>query len=847
MITIIFALPSVASNGTYDFVIITTNDIIDNSEQLDFFIHMKEIDGHSVNVVTEDDFGGLTGQYPNDRADKIRKWLIDNYVDMGIEYVLLIGDPDPQDTRNPDDDVGDIPMKMCWPKYFDGGSGTPTDRYYGDLDSDWDKDGDGFYYELRDLSSPESPHSSIDKDTFSILWIGQVMCDYESDYTFRILSDDGIQLIIGGNIVIDKLDKQGSSFDEGTIHLTAGMHSISLFFCEITGNAMIKVYWRDTIDDSNRIIPSDHLYDANGNQGGLTGLYFDTENFDDFKFAKIDSEINFEWGTGDVTASEPDLDAEVYVGRIPVYDDDYEQLDMILRKIINYETDPGDISWRYSILLPMARMDWDPGTTSVGLGEGIKYDIANPKGFSSFRIYEQEFGLSPEFYPCTIDNVKNEWKNGYGMVTWHTHGGAEGASYVMNVDNLGVLDDSKPAFTFQASCSNAHPETNTNLAYSLLIHGGIAMVAATRTSTYLKGDYTTFDSTKPYNHDMAYFYTEKIIEYELPAGIALNEVVKAHTELSPNAIRFNLYGDPECYLLTTDANEFPVADANGDYYGYEGSPVTFDAGDSYDPEGDSLDFRWDFNNDGDWDTDWSTSSTAEFTWGDDHSGTVKVEVRDDIGKTATDTSSVIIENVKPTTTLDALNQPNPQFILPLVHDLTFEGSFTDPGWEDTHSSEWDFGDSTSTPGTLTEENDEPDSTGTTTADHVYSDSGTYTVTLTITDDDGGTSSDTMQVEVVDEFGALQDINDYIQNLSDSAFKNNPNQSKNTLKNKISAIFKMLEKQKYNSTTNALINDIRKKADGHIDGKLKDDWITDPDAQYHICMKIDDLTDYLALI
>jgi hypothetical protein len=97
MVMNIFVIPSSASanGGTYDYVIITTNDIEANSQELQFFIKMKENAGHSVLVVTEDEFGGVTGQFPNDRADKIRKWLQDHDSTYGIDYVLLIGNPDP--------------------------------------------------------------------------------------------------------------------------------------------------------------------------------------------------------------------------------------------------------------------------------------------------------------------------------------------------------------------------------------------------------------------------------------------------------------------------------------------------------------------------------------------------------------------------------------------------------------------------------------------------------------------------------------------------------------------------------------------------------------------------------
>ena len=43
MVMSIFVIPSSASanGGTYDYVIITTNDIVENSQELAFFTHMK--------------------------------------------------------------------------------------------------------------------------------------------------------------------------------------------------------------------------------------------------------------------------------------------------------------------------------------------------------------------------------------------------------------------------------------------------------------------------------------------------------------------------------------------------------------------------------------------------------------------------------------------------------------------------------------------------------------------------------------------------------------------------------------------------------------------------------------
>ncbi|GAH52210.1 unnamed protein product, partial [marine sediment metagenome] len=115
---------------TYNYVIITTNSIQTNSTKLSDFVNHLTDKGYSVKVITETDFGSLTGQYPDQKAEKIREWLKNNYISMGIEYVLLIGNPSPYEYGE-----GDVPMKLCWPYYdpIDGWYDSPTDYFYADL------------------------------------------------------------------------------------------------------------------------------------------------------------------------------------------------------------------------------------------------------------------------------------------------------------------------------------------------------------------------------------------------------------------------------------------------------------------------------------------------------------------------------------------------------------------------------------------------------------------------------------------------------------------------------------------------------------------------------------------
>ncbi|MHA2211296.1 MAG: Ig-like domain-containing protein, partial [Candidatus Thorarchaeota archaeon] len=53
-------------------------------------------------------------------------------------------------------------------------------------------------------------------------------------------------------------------------------------------------------------------------------------------------------------------------------------------------------------------------------------------------------------------------------------------------------------------------------------------------------------------------------------------------------------------IIVTSVNDAPVADAGGPYTADEGIQISFDASGSSDIEGDQLQFRWDFDNDGSW-------------------------------------------------------------------------------------------------------------------------------------------------------------------------------------------------------------------------------------------------------
>jgi hypothetical protein len=166
---------------THDYVIITTSAINTNSTKLNAFVAHKQSLGYNVLVVIREvSIDGLVGQAPNHRAEKIRKWLIDNYASEGIKYVLLIGDPHPFESGE-----GDIPMKMCHPErnaFYQDMNQTPTDYFYADLTGNWDIDNDLFYgeWDPGDGSGDYPVFGGV--DFTPEVYVGRIPV-YNSDYT----------------------------------------------------------------------------------------------------------------------------------------------------------------------------------------------------------------------------------------------------------------------------------------------------------------------------------------------------------------------------------------------------------------------------------------------------------------------------------------------------------------------------------------------------------------------------------------------------------------------------------------------------------------------------------------
>jgi PKD repeat protein len=191
-----------------------------------------------------------------------------------------------------------------------------------------------------------------------------------------------------------------------------------------------------------------------------------------------------------------------------------------------------------------------------------------------------------------------------------------------------------------------------------------------------------------------------------------------------------LSGTDTC--LITVLNVDPTADANGPYHGFEGTPVHF-YGNHTDPgANDTHTYEWDLNYDGTTFTRDATGNPSQKTWYDDYSGNIALRVTDDDGGWDLDVATVTVVNVPPRADAGEDKEGHE------VSTFTFNGSFYDPGANDTHEYAWDFDyDGISF---------DVEATGQSVT-HIFVDDFDGDIALRVTDDDGGVGIDTTHVLV----------------------------------------------------------------------------------------------------
>ncbi|HET9520076.1 MAG TPA: PKD domain-containing protein, partial [Candidatus Limnocylindrales bacterium] len=127
----------------------------------------------------------------------------------------------------------------------------------------------------------------------------------------------------------------------------------------------------------------------------------------------------------------------------------------------------------------------------------------------------------------------------------------------------------------------------------------------------------------------------------------------------------------------------------------------------------------------------TSSPTPSFVAPDDGSYTFELTVTDSAGLSDTDEVTVVVTNLAPAV--------EAEIGAAFARSVTLvSASFTDPGWLDTHAASFDWGDGT--PVEAVAVTAQGTGWGTFFGSHVYGAAGTFDVTVTLTDDDGGSTT-----------------------------------------------------------------------------------------------------------
>jgi len=137
----------------YDYLVITTNQYL---TEFDTLIHFYRPRGIRTEVTTTEFISATVDG--DDLQEKIRNFIIEEYQQHGIGYVLIGGD------------VEVVPYRGFYCQVYSGGGyytdfGIPADLYYSALDGNWDNDGDGIWGEPDE--DDLYPEVAVGRMTFS--------------------------------------------------------------------------------------------------------------------------------------------------------------------------------------------------------------------------------------------------------------------------------------------------------------------------------------------------------------------------------------------------------------------------------------------------------------------------------------------------------------------------------------------------------------------------------------------------------------------------------------------------------------------------------------------------------
>ncbi len=90
-----------------------------------------------------------------------------------------------------------------------------------------------------------SPDTSLDEESFSVRWTGEVEVEFSETYTFYANTDDGVRLSVNDQLIIDRwVDRRAPTEAKGTVDLIGGQrYPFTMEYYESGGTAVAQLSW----------------------------------------------------------------------------------------------------------------------------------------------------------------------------------------------------------------------------------------------------------------------------------------------------------------------------------------------------------------------------------------------------------------------------------------------------------------------------------------------------------------------------------------------------------------------------------------------------------------------------
>ena len=284
-----------------------------------------------------------------------------------------------------------------------------------------------------------------------------------------------------------------------------------------------------------------------------------------------------------------DLVPELLVGRIPHFGKLPNYADGILERTMTYQQGNPE-AWHNKVLLPSPQICFPDGSYIDG-SMVSKYLVENSLDKNAFRntvLGEWDGNLPSEYWGddrLDMFTMPDYYNLGYGTVFWCAHGNQEVAArntwwYDANANNLPEQEecesdhfinvlfgkaatDQYPAVIFQASCLNADPSWDGNLAHTLLRNVSVANIASTRLTLGIgageEGDWKP-SPFSPGGFTLGVYYVHTLTaKLQTVAAAFYDAQSTLGYGMQPWTFKirleFNVYGDPSTRLPGCDGDD----------------------------------------------------------------------------------------------------------------------------------------------------------------------------------------------------------------------------------------------------------------------------------------------------